>query len=93
MRRLAPLLLVATVACSSGVTTTGVITEYTPAGETAGSITLLSAGALVTFVVSPDTDLEFPPTHIQEHRLNGEPVAISWVEENGVQKATAIRDG
>lgn len=92
MKRFAPLLLATLLACGSGSVTTGVITKYTPADEADGLITLLSDGELVTFVVSVDTELEFPPTHIQEHRLSGEAVTITWSEENGTKFATAIRD-
>lgn len=74
-------------------TTVGVITEYLPSSEADGSITLLSDGSQLTIVVSTDTSLEFPPTHIQEHRLTSEPVSVDWIETNGVKKAVSISDG
>ena len=74
-------------------TMTGVIVEYVPAEDADGSITIFHDGETTKIVVSADTTLEFPSTHIQEHRLTGEPVSVAFQETNGVKEATAITDG
>lgn len=73
-------------------TTTGIIVEYVPAEGIDGSIAIFRDGEQVEIVVSADTSLEFPNTHIQEHRLTGEPVSVDWLETNGTKQAIAITD-
>ena len=73
-------------------TMTGVIVEYVPAEDADGSIIIFHDGETTKIVVSADTTLEFSSTHIQEHRLTGEPVSVAFQETNGVKEATAIAD-
>jgi hypothetical protein len=94
---LLPALVLLVAACSPPVlelrgTTTGIIVEFVPAEETDGSITVFQSGERIEITVTPDTELEFPATHVQEHRLTGEPVSVDWIETDGVKEATAIAD-
>lgn len=43
-------------------------------------------------LIDPDTDLGFPPSHLNEHRISGEPVRVETEEKDGDLYATKVED-
>jgi hypothetical protein len=44
------------------------------------------------FFIDPDTDLGFPPAHLNEHRITGDPVVVEFEEKDGRPIATSVED-
>ncbi len=85
----------ALVACgeTSGEVT-GVVTELDSKGLThVDGFTVRSDDETFEFVVDSGTKLEFPPAHLNEHRVSGEPVTVTYEERDGELYAVSVEDG
>ena len=85
----------ALVACgeTSGEVT-GVVTEVDAETLTnVNGFTVRSDDETYEFVVDSDTELEFPPAHLNEHRVSGEPVQVTYEERDGELYAVSVEDG
>ena len=44
------------------------------------------------FVVTDATKIDFPPAHLNEHRVSGDPVTVTYEEEDDELVALSIED-
>lgn len=95
IRLLVVIAAVAFVAC--GETTnevTGVVTEVDSASLTdVNGFTVRDEEETFDFVVDSETELSFPPAHLNEHRVSGEPVKVTYEEREGELYAISVEDG
>lgn len=56
------------------------------------SFTVKSDDKTYTILIDPNTDLGFPPAHLNEHRVTGDPVKVEIEERNGDLYALSILD-
>lgn len=93
--------LLAFTACSDSGTGTpdeivGVVTKVESSGLTqVEGFTVRAEGGneLYEIKVDDDTNFAFPPAHLNEHRVSGEPVAVEVDNRSGSLFATTIDDG
>ena len=89
-------LLFAAPACGDGESrgeVTGVVTAVEIASLTElDGFTLRSEEETYEFVVDPDTELGFPPAHLNEHRVSGDPVTVVYEEVDGELVALSVED-
>lgn len=57
------------------------------------SIVVSSDGDRFTILLDENTELDFPPAHLNEHRISGDPVRVEVEESDGTLVATSIGDG
>jgi hypothetical protein len=57
------------------------------------SFVVRSEGERYTILIDERTDLDFPPAHLNEHRISGEPVRVEVDARDGELVATSIADG
>ena len=57
------------------------------------SIVVSSDGERFTIRLDENTELDFPPAHLNEHRISGDPVRVEVEKSNGELVATSIGDG
>ena len=73
---------------------TGVVSEVDSAGLTdVNGFTVRSQDETFDFVVDSNTELSFPPAHLNEHRISGEPVRVTYEERDGELYAVSVEDG
>ena len=71
----------------------GVVVEVESSGLTeVDSFSVRSDERTYEFLVTDETDLAFPPAHLNEHRVSGEPVAVSFVRREDEYYALAVDD-
>ncbi len=72
---------------------TGTVVEVESQGLTeVDSFVVSSEGQRHTILLDDETDLGFPPSHLNEHRISGEPVRVEVDEREGELVATSIED-
>jgi hypothetical protein len=77
-----------------GSVITGTVVEVRSQGLTEVDSFVVSQGEQrYTIFIDKDTELDFPPAHLNEHRLSGDPVRVETEEDNGKLVATQIGDG
>ena len=92
------MVLAATLAasCSDGEAiseVSGVVVEVESSGLTeVESFKLRSDDRSYEFFVTDETDLAFPPAHLNEHRVSGEPVAVVFERKDHGLYALSIDD-
>jgi hypothetical protein len=73
---------------------TGTVVEVDSTGLTeVDSIVVSSDGDRFTILLDENTELDFPPAHLNEHRISGDPVRVEVEESDGTLVATSIGDG
>ena len=73
---------------------TGVVTKLDSAGLTdVNGFTVRSNDETFDFAVDSETQLAFPPSHLNEHRVSGEPVKVTYEERDGELYALTVEDG
>ena len=82
--------------CSDGEETSevsGVVVEVESSGLTeVESFMLRSEDRTYEFLVTDETDLAFPPAHLNEHRVSGEPVAVVFEQKDDGLYALSVDD-
>jgi hypothetical protein len=92
-------LFLALVACEgdddgSPSVITGTVVEVDSSGLTeVESFVVSRDGTRYTIRIDEDTELDFPPAHLNEHRISGDPVRVEVDDRNGDLIATTIGDG
>lgn len=73
---------------------TGVITDVQSSGLTeVESFTVRNTdNEEYEILLDPETDLGFPPAHLNEHRTSGDPVIVEIDERAGELFATSVED-
>jgi hypothetical protein len=72
---------------------TGVVVEIESSGLTrVEQFTLQDEGSRVTILVDDDTEFAFTPSHLNEHRATGEPVAVEVERRSGDLYALSVDD-
>jgi hypothetical protein len=72
---------------------TGVVVEIESSGLTrVEQFTLQDEGSRVTILVDDDTEFAFTPSHLNEHRATGEPVAVEVERRSGDLYALSVGD-
>lgn len=56
------------------------------------SFTVKSDDKTYTILIDPNTDLGFPPAHLNEHRVTGDPVKVTIEDRDGDLYALSILD-
>lgn len=56
------------------------------------SFKVKSDDKIYTILIDPNTELGFPPAHLNEHRVSGDPVKVEIDERNGDLYALSILD-
>jgi hypothetical protein len=74
-------------------TLSGVVTDVNASNITdVESFTIRSEGETFEIFVDPDAAYDFPPSHLSEHLLSGEPVAAEVEDRGGRLFALTLRD-
>ncbi len=98
MRSLCLLLCLALglASCSSregSLRVTGVVVEIESSGlARVEQFTLQEEGRRVTILVDEETEFAFAPSHLNEHRARGEPVAVEVEKREGGLYAVSVDD-
>jgi hypothetical protein len=72
---------------------TGVVVEIESSGlAQVEQFTLQDEGSRVTILVDDDTEFAFAPSHLNEHRARGEPVAVEVERRSGDLYAVSVDD-
>ena len=72
---------------------TGVVVEIESSGlSQVEQFTLQDEGRRVTILVDDETEFAFAPSHLNEHRARGEPVAVEVEKRNGDLFALSVVD-
>lgn len=56
------------------------------------SFVVSTTGRRYRIAIDEDTDLDFPPAHLNEHRITGEPVRVEVDEKGDELVAVSIED-
>jgi hypothetical protein len=95
-------LFVSTISCASRggdageakFVVTGVVVEIESRGlNEVQSFTVKSGDRRVKIFVEGDTQFAFTPSHLNEHRATGEPVAVEVDRRDGDLVALSVQDG
>jgi hypothetical protein len=72
---------------------TGVVVEIESSGlAQVEQFTLQDEGRRVTILVDDETEFAFAPSHLNEHRARGEPVAVEVEKRHGGLYAVSVDD-
>ena len=72
---------------------TGVVTAVESSSLTeVESFTVKTDDDTYTVLIDTDTDLGFPPAHLNEHRVSGDPVHVKLDERDGDLYALSVED-
>ena len=72
---------------------TGVVVEIESSGLTrVEQFTLQNEGGRVTILVDEETEFAFAPSHLNEHRATGQPVAVEVERRKGELHAVSVDD-
>jgi hypothetical protein len=72
---------------------TGVVVEIESSGlARVEQFTLQDEGRRVTILVDDETEFAFAPSHLNEHRARGEPVAVEVEKREGGLYAVSVDD-
>ena len=73
---------------------TGVVTKVQSSGltEVEQFTVRTESGELYDIRVDEETELAFPPAHLNEHRVSGEPVVVELENRSGTLYATLVDD-
>ncbi|MDQ4142125.1 MAG: hypothetical protein M3198_00010 [Actinomycetota bacterium] len=72
---------------------TGVVTQVESSGLTeVESFTVRDDDTTYDIRIDPETDLGFPPAHLNEHRVSGQPVTVEVEDRGGDLYAVSIED-
>jgi hypothetical protein len=72
---------------------TGVVVEIESSGlARVEQFTLQNGGRRVSILVDEETEFAFTPSHLNEHRATGEPVAVEVERRNGGLYALTVDD-
>lgn len=84
------------VSCSDDGATSeisGVVVEVQSSGLTEiDSFSVRADDRTYEFIVTDDTELDFPPAHLNEHRVSGEPVRVVFEGKDHGLYALTIED-
>ena len=88
----------ALIACSSDKAPlrelTGAVLDVEASGlTTIDSFVLRSQGKSYEIFVTPDTKFAFPPAHISEHRVAGQPIHVTLEQRGDKLFAVSVEDG
>jgi hypothetical protein len=73
---------------------TGVVVEIESRGlNEVESFTVKTGDRRVKILVDGDTEFSFTPSHLNEHRATGEPVAVEVDRRSGDLVALSVQDG
>jgi hypothetical protein len=73
---------------------TGVVVEIESRGlNEVESFTVKTGDRRVKILVDGDTEFSFTPSHLNEHRATGEPVAVEVDRRSGDWVALSVQDG
>ena len=71
----------------------GVVVEVRATGLTEiDSFTIRAEDRTYEFLVTAETELAFPPAHLNEHRVSGEPVQVTFEREDDGLYALTVDD-
>jgi hypothetical protein len=103
LRLAAAVVLSAAISCASGdrpeggeapAVVTGVVVEIESRGlDEVESFTVKDGERRFTILVDENTDFSFTPSHLNEHRATGEPVAVEVDRRGGKLVAVTVEDG